>query len=331
MSSVSTQQPVFVFGMNGSGTTMMLDCLNSHPELYGFIRETLVIPYYIARTEKLGEALNDGSAFKDLWDGFRNESIFRWVNDGETPPLPDNWRALPRTAATFIDCTFQYFAAAEGKKRWCEKTPMHCQHVSALAEVFPQAQFIHMIRDGRACAASFHRRWGYIPERTIYRWKNIVHQAGQQAKDSHASYLEVKYEALTAEPEAQMRRVCEFLGIPFNDAVLSPSRTRKFTGSTADTIQNVAPKWRSYFNSAKLTKLERIAGKTLAEFDYPTDQPFSDADPKTWQLKLWMARDYVRRAYQVFRAELRRPKNEKWDDLSGMILRAIKQRLSSRF
>ena len=47
--------PVFVVGMNGSGTTMLLDCLNNHPKLFGFRGETKIIPHYISSLNKYGE------------------------------------------------------------------------------------------------------------------------------------------------------------------------------------------------------------------------------------------------------------------------------------
>ena len=73
-------RPVFVVGMNGSGTTLLLDCLNHHPRLYGFRKESRVIPYYIASVEKYKDLNNDNSLtgrvfeFTDIWHNLKREN-----------------------------------------------------------------------------------------------------------------------------------------------------------------------------------------------------------------------------------------------------------------
>ena len=139
-----------------------------------------------------------------------------------------------------LDAVFLHFAAGEGKQRWCEKTPQHAQHIVALAMRFPAARFIHVIRDGRDCAVSFHRRWKRQPELTVFRWKKMVSVGREQGRRLGAGrYLEVRYEDLTAEPEFALRRICVFLGLPFDrgiariDAALPASRCARRTRSSA--------------------------------------------------------------------------------------------------
>jgi hypothetical protein len=258
-------------------------------------------------------------------------SCFRWVNGGSPPELPADWKERPRTLATVIDETFGHFALQQGKHRWCEKTPMYAQHIVALHELFPEACFVHMIRDGRSCAASFHRRWGYVPQRTIYRWKRVIRAARQQAGECGARYLEVSYEKLTKDPATEMRRVCDFIGVAFEEAVLSPSRKPAHTGSTADTIVQSAPSWSTHFSGRVVKALEDIGGKTLTDLGYVTGCRDGDRDPSRLALRLWVWRDFLRRGLHVVWEELTTPKNKKWDDLGGRIRSAIKQRLSSRF
>lgn len=325
-----TNAPIFIVGMNGSGTTLMLNCMNAHHQIYGFPRETQIIPYYVHHLKKYGD-LRDLRNFKQLWTDFGGESCFRWENGGLPPEWPERWKELPRSLATVIDETFGYFARKNGKARWCEKTPMHAQHIATLYTLFPEACFVHMIRDGRDCAASFHRRWGYIPERTIYRWKNLIKAARHQANECGAMYIEVRYEELTRDPLGEMERVCHFVDVPFDDQILSPSRKPKHSGSNADAIVDSAPRWRSYFTPTKVSKLEGIAGRTLCELGYEVGQSDGDTNPGTIVLGNWMLRDYARMAARALWKEVRRPRDQKWDDLTGRIRRAIRQRLSSRF
>ena len=59
-------EPVFVVGMNGSGTTMMLDSLGRHPELYGFPSETQMMPYIISQAPKFRDLEIDDN-FRAYW------------------------------------------------------------------------------------------------------------------------------------------------------------------------------------------------------------------------------------------------------------------------
>lgn len=149
-------EPVFIVGMNGSGTTMLLDCLGRHPLLYGFPRETRTLPDII--NNDWGDLDNDDN-FKRAWEAVRSIIWFAAINGDKKPPRPDNYLEFPRTLTAIIDAHYRYFATRQSKNRWLEKTPQHAQHLLALARVFPNAKFIHMIRDGRDCAASFERRW----------------------------------------------------------------------------------------------------------------------------------------------------------------------------
>lgn len=144
---MSGKGPVFVVGMNGSGTTMLLDHLDSHPELYGFPLETKILPDYLGGTRAETSLQND-DAFRALFDEMAKSYTFLVENDGRPVPLPPSWQKLPRTPAGIFDYIMTYFAGHEAKSRWCEKSPLHVQYISLLSTSFPDAKFIHVIRDG---------------------------------------------------------------------------------------------------------------------------------------------------------------------------------------
>lgn len=315
-SSVNARsRPVFVVGMNGSGTTMLLDCLSRHPELYAFPRETRLIPHLIARQGHYGDLAVDAN-FRRLWDDVRNLTAFREENGRVPVPLPDDWRDYPRTLASILDAVFGYFAARHDKSRWCEKTPQHVQHLLALAAQFPGAKFVHVIRDGRDCAASFQRRFHRQPELTVFRWKKVVAMGREQGERLAAGrYLEVRYEDLTAQPEKFLRSICNFLDVPFDAAILESARPRMGlivpdVGERRG-LQRNSGQWRTHFTAAKVEQLERIAGRTLAGWGYDTRYPLADDDIPGWRRKYWSAteslRGYTREIWRKLNGELARP------------------------
>jgi len=326
-------EPVFLVGMNGSGTTMLLDSLGRHSQLYAFPRETRVLPHLIATVERFGD-LTDDEAFRRLWEEVRKIGVLRYVNDGQPVPLPEDWADTPRTLAAVLDRVFKYFAQRQGKTRWCEKTPQHAQHILSLAAVFPQAKFIHMIRDGRDSAASFKRRWHRTPALTIYRWKKIVEEGRRQGMSLGPDrYLEVRYEDLTANPQQWLRRVSDFLGVPFEAAILESSEPylKKKQDGEPGRIRSNSGTWRKVFSAAEITQLEAIAGRVLNATGYPTDNPSGDYDPRKIRRDWWLLRDYARQfVKEIFkraRGDLKRP----WWVILGRPWVALRQRRMNKF
>ena len=324
-------RPVFIVGMNGSGTTMLLDSLDNHPQLYGFPRETKILPYYIQGLPKYGNLGNDEN-FLRLFNDLRSEFVFKVVNDGLAPPLPAKWRDLPRCLGNVIDSIYMYFAGKAGKVTWCEKTPMHVLHLSSLSELFPKAKFIHIIRDGRACAASLHRRWQYKPEVTIYRWKKIVREGRRQGLVIPDRYYEVFYEELTAEPEEWMRKICTFLDVSYDKSVLEVNRKRVITGSRATRIVSDIERWRYYFNKNEIKRLEVIGGKELNQLGYTTKYPYSDLDLSRLSLLFWLYWGYGKaKIRKLLRDGIRGRGRFQWGRNISGVIDAIRSRTTTKY
>jgi hypothetical protein len=110
----------------------------------------------------------------------------------------------------------------------------------------------------------------------------------------------VRYEDLTIEPEYWLRILCEFLGVTFDEKILVSSQPYLKNGPAEDDSNETTGRlransgnWKSYFDSSKKNRLERIGGKTLALFGYETNYPDSDFDPPAWKRRLWGSQDYV--------------------------------------
>ncbi len=285
-------EPVFIVGMNGSGTTMLLDSLGRHPDLYGFPLETRELPYIISSMSDSAN-LNDDKEYLDKWHEIQKITAFKLINNGKPVAVPENWKEYPRSLAAIINYFFSYFAKSEGKQRWCEKTPQHVQHIDLLLEVFPKAKFIHIIRDGRDCAASFHKRWKRRSELAIYRWKNVV-QKGQKAGEKNPqAYFELKYEDITNNPEYWMKEICTFLEIPFHENVLVSRQPQSDNRGKLGGITPNSQKWKTYYSSAQLERLEKIAGDELKNLGYEVAGLQAPEDPGKFSLMYWRASDYV--------------------------------------
>jgi hypothetical protein len=187
--------PIFVVGCHRSGTTLFRLILDSHPAI-SCGPETR----FLADLEKITDDAN-------------------WPRMGLYGFPKSYWHE--RVAALFDDFQSRY-AARRGKTRWADKTPLYAGHLDYLNALFPEALFINVVRDGRDVARSHRDTWGYMSGlRAIEKWPRYIRMGEEFApKVGPDRYLEVRYEQLVADTEKQMRQVLEFVGEPWDDAVL---------------------------------------------------------------------------------------------------------------
>ena len=109
--------------------------------------------------------------------------------------------------------------AAEGKRRWIEKTPPNIFHIGRFLKMRPKARFILMMRDGRDVVCSLKHRIGYRSfEDRLERWV-YDNMAGLPWWD-HPQVKVVKYEDLIENPPQSLRSICAFLGEDYDAAML---------------------------------------------------------------------------------------------------------------
>jgi sulfotransferase family protein len=114
----------------------------------------------------------------------------------------DSWGHLLQTF-------FSESIRRQGARRWLEKTPGNVYGFARAREVFPDAFFVHLIRDGRDAIASLMRRDESAFLATS-RWMCAV-IAGLRLR-RFARYVEVRYEALVSETEPSLRALCACVG-----------------------------------------------------------------------------------------------------------------------
>ena len=187
--------PVFVIGSPRSGTTLLRLILDSHPRI------------------SCGEETH---FLRDL-----ETVVGRNWELVATYGLPREWWI------EHIRELYQAFQAEvlarSGKVRWAEKDPTYTLHLPFIEELFPDALYVHLLRDGYDVVASFRDRWGYKSAARAARteWARYVTAARELGtRLPQDRFLEVRYEELVADPDEQGRRIFGFLGEAWDPAVL---------------------------------------------------------------------------------------------------------------
>ncbi|MGH2808964.1 MAG: sulfotransferase [Actinomycetota bacterium] len=193
--------------------------------------------------------------------------------------------AAPRTYADAIRALYGHYAARDGKTIYGDKSPRTTGAIPMLADLFPEARFIHIIRDGRDVALS-HFDVDFGPDNVMHAaldWRREVGRCHADGSRLDAGrYVEVRYEDLIDRPEETVRGLCTFIGIEFESSMLRYfERADSVIGSTptpdAHTNLRSAPKkvrdWRETMDEETAALFELFAGSLLTELGYEVTSP----------------------------------------------------------
>ncbi len=120
---------------------------------------------------------------------------------------------------------------------WGDKTPLNSEYLPWIRATFPQARYVHIVRDGRDAVTSMLRagmQEGDI-KRCCLEWRiRVQANLAIQRKLAADQYMELRYERLVTEPVAEVTRVCQFLGIEFSEAMLNTAANFHKMGDTVE-------------------------------------------------------------------------------------------------
>jgi len=189
----------------------------------------------------------------------------------------------PGSFSDAIRTVFALYASLRGKQRYGDKTPVYVLCAPLLARLFPEARFIHLIRDGRDVALSLQELpWGPGDlRRAVLYWKRHVtrgRKAGVWLGPDR--YCEVRYEALLEDPEGTLRDLCAFIELEFDPAMLRyPVHADELASGFSSEERQIhrhlhrSPTkglrdWRSQMSREEVAVVEALIGDLLEELGY---------------------------------------------------------------
>jgi hypothetical protein len=271
-----SDSPVIVLGVRRSGTTLLRVMLDRNP--------ALAIPdesYFVPQLARRHPAPVDPAAFAA--DLQRLPSLLEWG-----VPLDAVHRRLRpgMTTGAAIAAIFEAYAAEHGKERWGDKTPLYMQYLGLLERLFPDALYVHLIRDGRDAALSFlsvpdgvvTEGWGHPRDARGFasQWATELRAARRLgSRVGGDRYTELRYEALVADAPAVLRRVCAFAGLDYGDEMLDYVGRTESARKPHQQRLNEPPRtgvrdWRTEMEPGERRRFESVAGGLLRELGYET-------------------------------------------------------------
>ena len=244
-SGQTSTAPLFIVGMNRSGTTLVESLLSRHPEVLAQGELSQILDVEEAAYRQRGGAGRSIGRHELALSLNRN-----WLATRAQAMLGD---AARRSGAPFKIVT--------------DKLPENAVRLGLIARLFPKARVVHVRRHPLdAGVSNFFQRFsagqGYS---TRLDW---IGTRTRQIADSMVLWkqalslpvLDVGYENLVADPEAQARRIIDFAGLSWTPEVLQPERTQR-TVLTASQWQVRQPIYRG--SVARWTRYERWLGPMI--------------------------------------------------------------------
>ena len=284
MSDHPDRPPFFVVGSDRSGTTMLMMMLDAHPEL-GVSRESWFL-IDLMDALPLEGPLDDeqvGRAYEILrahprwqrWD-IPDEQLRAALDALEKPDL-----------ATLVEAVFRLDLERNGKASWGDKTPAYVREIDRILTLFPDARFVHLVRDARDVCISLRKVGWHGPTlANMARYWNEHVASGIEAgrRRGEPTYLEIAYEDLVLDVEGQLRRICGFLGVDFDPAMLHwYEQTAEKTADRPMKYQTKlhrAPRpsdvgrWRREMSAFDVAIVETYAGDTMRAVGQTRRFPF---------------------------------------------------------
>jgi hypothetical protein len=279
-------RPLFVGGCPRSGTTLLRCLLNNHPDLAMPAETDFVIPLWTfrARYGDLRRPENRRALAEWIFntDGTGGRRI-RAGSFGRREAIERVVASAPTLGSVFSTC-FEMYAEAHGKSRWGDKRPGYAGFIGAIFGLFPDAQFINVVRDPRAAVSSIVRvGWDEqdvaVPSAAAM-WLSSVRRVDAHVRRLRPDQLlDVRYEDMVRDPAATLARICEFAGLRGGSAIdemLTRERRGKFREGwhtlisepiTTATIES----WRERLEPSEAALVERAAAPYLERFGYVAD------------------------------------------------------------
>jgi hypothetical protein len=286
---VSSDRPIFVVGCPRSGTTMLSLMIHAHPRLAMPPESRFLIKTWRKR-EKYGDLSTPQQRMALAKSCVRTGSKVRDLGLDPDETLKAILEAPPTLGSAF-GTVFKLFADKHGAARWGDKRPAYYQEVDVLLRLFPDAQIVHIVRDGRANVASLKKMpwWPYDSVGSMASWSQAEFCSQRNAKRLPKDVFHViRYESLVADPEPVLRELCAFLEEDFVPAMLEPSEVRdvvpeKKTWHVAlnqsvntDRVES----WRKGLEPWELGLMETVLRRKLQRWDYALSGDGTRPSPK---------------------------------------------------
>ncbi|MBX7224911.1 MAG: sulfotransferase [Chitinophagales bacterium] len=278
-----SKAPIFVNGVQRSGTTLVIRMLSKSADIKFFPRETHLFPllWSLGNTKSFADAKAFSTFIKEH---------FPKVNNGWTEELPYLAEIcqsiiekdfVPQSSVAALDFLLSNWQGKYPEAHVGEKTPAHIYYAEEIFKHCPNAKFIITVRDPRAIALSEMVKLAENKRRNarfnlfsfIARWESAHILAKKWVKKYGSHQVKyVKYEDIVLHPEETVRSLCSFVGVDFQPLMLevgvvnSSFKDKEQTDKKFNT-ENL-DRWRTGLDETQIAVIQHHLSDSMKELGY---------------------------------------------------------------
>ena len=300
-------QILFLVGMPRSGTKLLRNMLNGHPAVAIFPIETHFIPFFDQEFSAYGN-ITIRSNFSKFFSDIQRTNFFVRMVSRDISIAESDWFDNLQGAeySDVLDALFRCYAEMTGCQIVGDKTPAYMTQAPLLLTLFPNAQFIHIVRDPRDYVISIRKAWNQNMSRAAQRWKQSIRKFHTDLNSKNVSFCEVKYEDLIANPQQCLEQACTYLGIDFSENMLvldEPAENLGDAKGALNIVQDNFNKWETQLSCREVRTVESISGALMEELGYTVSQCAGDRDVSAFLMGLARFQDSWNRFKFTLREE----------------------------
>ncbi len=240
------EKPFFLVGAERSGTTLVRLMLSHHP-LIAWVEEF----------EYAVDLVEEGGRFPPLaeyYDWLETHRIFQ-----STPFVIDRQLDYPRLVDSFL------WQKREKEGKPIVGATVH-RNFDRIPYIWPSAAFIHLIRDPRDVARScIDMGWAGNVWYGVDRWLEAEYTWNRlREKIPPDRYVEIHYEDLIENPVTVLSKICHFMGVEYDEAMLSYPKDSTYSLPNASLVGQ----WRKKLSNFEIQLVESKVGDLLVERGY---------------------------------------------------------------
>lgn len=288
---MKVERPIFIIGSGRSGTTVLYNCLSVCPEVCWFsnltarypnlpklaiLHRVLEVPFIgskmkqsIIRASRFTLRPSEGGNIYHSCCGF--EHARKTTEDDLSEEMEGRFKKI-----------IQEHLRLTGKSRFLNKQTANTQRIRLINRMFPDAYYVHIIRDGRAVANSLlHVGWwsdvdiwwlGHRPpwwkemgrepiQLCALHWKRDVEEILQNKHLFEDRYVEIRYELLVRDTESVINIIADFCEL---------DRREVFDKLLPETLPNMNYKWKQELTEHQKSVVRDCIGGFLIQLGYGT-------------------------------------------------------------
>ncbi|MGD2156942.1 MAG: sulfotransferase [Anaerolineales bacterium] len=282
--------PILVVGSARSGTTLIGRILNRLPDVFA-PGESHFFEDIWSRRHELGDLNNQLSSRKAIE---RMLTVYGRYNFHQTQEIIDveldlteltqQVQQLDNSYAALYYVFLTNLAQSQKKTRICDDTPKHLYYLNTVFDWYPKTKVIACVRDPRDFLCSYKNYWQrsedsarikalYHPITISLLWRSSYKLLTKfMERYNQDQLLVVRYEDLVNKSQDEVKRICDFLNVEYNDdLLLIDSQNSSFLSAVEQAngiFSTSVGRWRYDLKSHEIWWLQQLVGSTMHQYGY---------------------------------------------------------------